>query len=142
MKKKLIAWENWNEIEKMSALEYNPPDEDDEPTNQFYELVESNEQSGNFEEAFQGMLSEMNSQFIYTPFGQVPFDSRFKPSDRWECWLGYTNFGLTKKTVEALQHVEGVDALKVLSRYSFCVGIGKLFNFSEVKQGIQDAICN
>lgn len=134
-------WENWNEIEKMSDLEYELREEDYEDSD--YEPEDSLiERSINGEPTIQGMLSEMAPQVIHTPFGHVPYDSRFKPTDRWQCWLGYTNFGITKSVVDKLQKIEGVDALKVLSRYSFCIGVGKMFEFTEVRQNIQDEICN
>lgn len=137
-KKKFIAWENWNEIEKMSDLEYELSREEG-PTEDSEDSDESMMEMG---QAFQGMLSDMAPQVIHTPFGHVPYDSKFKPSDRWECWLGYTNFGITKNVLDKLQKVEGVDALKVLSRYSFCVGVGKLFEFNEVRQNIENEICD
>lgn len=134
MKKKFIAWENWNEIEKMSDLEYELLKEESDD--------ESDESMMEMGQTFQGMLSDMSPQVIHTPFGHVPYDSKFKPSDRWQCWLGYTNFGITKGVLEKLQKVEGVDALKVLSRYSFCIGVGKLFEFNEVRQNIENEICD
>lgn len=136
-KKKFIAWESWNEIEKMSDLEYEFSRQDEEDSEPI-ELTEPVVEMG----PLHGMLSEMNPQVIHTPFGHVPSDSKFKPSDRWQCWLGYTNFGITKSVLDKLQRVEGVDALKVLSRYSFCLGVGKLFEFNEVRQNIENEICD
>lgn len=131
-KKKSIAWENWNEIEKMSSLEYESQNEEpEEPSDYALE-----------HQTFNGMLADIPPQVVHTPFGHVPYDSKFKPSDRWDCWLGYTNFGITKKALDKLQQVEGVDALKVLSRYSFCVGVGKLFEFNDVRQRIEHELCN
>ena len=33
---------------------------------------------------------------VQTPYGPFFLDSYLKPSDRWDCWLGYTNFDITK----------------------------------------------
>ena len=130
--KKLIAWENWNEIEKdlsedIDLLEINDDNEDD--------LTIPND-------FLMGpLLSEIKPQIIQTPFGNVSADSKLKPSDRWDCWMGYTNFGITEDIQSKMQEVDGVDALKIMSRYSFCVGVGKLFKFSKVRKDIENAVC-
>lgn len=87
------------------------------------------------------ILNEIKPQIIQTPWGTVSFDSVLKPSDRWDCWLGYTNFGLTHKISDKIKTIEGVEAIKVMSRYTFCIGVGKLFEFSSVRKDIENAIC-
>lgn len=132
--KKIIAWENWNEIEREMSEEITLEDlleEEDEDS--------SNNMQTDFLMA--PLLSEIKPQIIQTPFGNVSIDSRLKPSDRWDCWMGYTNFGITEDIQLKVQNIEGVDALKIMSRYSFCVGVGKLFKFSEVRKDIENAIC-
>ena len=54
---------------------------------------------------------------------------------------GYTNFDLTHKVSDKMKFIKGVEALKVMSRYTFCVGVGKMFNFSTVRKDIENAIC-
>ena len=133
--KKLIAWENWNEIERELSEDITLEDimneeEDDE-----------NQTALPTDFLVPAMLSDMKPQIIQTPFGNVSVDSRLKPSDRWDCWMGYTNFGITEDIQSKMQKVDGVDALKVMSRYSFCIGVGKLFQFSQVRKEIENAIC-
>jgi hypothetical protein len=55
-----------------------------------------------------------------------------------DCWIGYTNFDITPTIKNTLDTIEGVEILKVLSRYRFFVGIGKLFDFKEVRKNIED----
>ena len=131
--KKLIAWENWNEIEKELTEEFDLEDI----------IVDNEEESLAMANDFLmgPILSDMKPQIIQTPFGNVTAESKLKPSDRWECWIGYTNFGITEDIQSKLEHVDGVDALKVMSRYSFCVGVGKMFKFSTVRKDIENAIC-
>lgn len=131
--KKIIAWENWNEIEtELMDLE------------DLQSVLE--EEGDNSEEQMPLMplpmeiLSTINP-IIQTPFGSVHMDSKLKPSDRWDCWLGYTNFGITEDIENKIKKIEGVDALKVMSRYTFCVGIAKLFKFSKVREDIENEIC-
>ena len=55
--------------------------------------------------------------------------------------MGYTNFDITHQISDKMKIVNGVEALKIMSRYTFCGGVGKLFNFSSVRKEIEDAIC-
>lgn len=127
---KKIMWENWNEKEIELV----------EPTG-FNEMI--NEEDIGDQLSGLGLspfLSDM-SNILHTPFGMVPSESALKPSDRWECWLGYTNFDLTHKVSDKMKFIKGVEALKIMSRYTFCVGVGKMFNFSTVRKDIENAIC-
>lgn len=55
-----------------------------------------------------------------------------------DCWIGHTNFDITPTIKNILDTTEGVEVLKVLSRYRFFVGVGKLFDFKEVRQNIEE----
>ena len=57
-----------------------------------------------------------------------------------DCWMGHTNFNITEKIKKKLNSAEGVEVLKVCSRYRFFVGIGKMFDFKEVRRNIEDNI--
>ena len=54
-----------------------------------------------------------------------------------DCWVGHTNFNLTEDVKCALNTIDGVEVLKICSRYRFFVGIGKMFDFSEVRKRIE-----
>jgi hypothetical protein len=136
---KKVMWENWNEKEKelfdtsfQDQYLLDTAEEEDEQI-----LSMANKDDGHL---FPPII-DMQPQVIHTPFGVVPSDSILKPSDRWECWLAYTNFDLTHKISDRIKIINGVEALKMMSRYTFCVGIGKLFNHTRVKKEIEDAIC-
>ena len=136
MKKKIIAWENWSELEKEMTQD----------SIYFDDLPQEEEEEDimkNIQDSFimGPMLSEIKSPIIQTPFGNVSSESKLKPSDRWDCWMGYTNFGITEDMQQTIELIEGVDALKIMSRYSFCIGVGKLFKSIEVKKEIHNAIC-
>lgn len=132
--KKLIAWENWSlkEKELVEASEFEESTED---------MEMDPEQILQMDGLLSPILSEMRPQIIQTPWGAVSFDSILKPSDRWDCWMGYTNFDLTNKVSDKIKIVDGVEALKVMSRYTFCIGVGKMFQFSDVRKEIENAIC-
>lgn len=134
---KKIMWENWNEKEIELTDSVGAFDDF-----QNMDLDSENELSIAKDEASMGaFLTEFKSSVIYTPFGSVPSESILKPSDRWQCWLGYTNFDLTHKISDKMKVVNGVEALRIMSRYTFCVGVGKLFNFSNVRKEIEDVVC-
>lgn len=129
---KKIMWENWNEkeIELVEPTGFN--------VNEVINEEDVGDQLSGLE--LSSFLPDMNN-ILHTPFGMVPSESALKPSDRWECWLGYTNFDLTHKVSDRMKFIKGVEALKIMSRYTFCVGVGKMFNFSTVRKDIENAIC-
>ncbi|MEO1943017.1 MAG: hypothetical protein ABGY11_01830 [Candidatus Thioglobus sp.] len=54
-----------------------------------------------------------------------------------DCWLGHTNFDITPDVKAALDKTEGVELLKVMSRYRFFIGVGKMFEFAKVRKRIE-----
>ena len=78
---------------------------------------------------------------LYTPLGIYPEESSLKPSDRWDCWMGYSNFDITNDIADKIEMIEGVEALRVMGRYSFFIGIGKLFDIKEVRTDIEKELC-
>jgi len=55
----------------------------------------------------------------------------------YECWIGHTNFDITKDIKNKLDEIEGVEMLRILSRYRFFIGLGKLFDFKNVRKNIE-----
>lgn len=58
----------------------------------------------------------------------------------YECWIGHTNFDITHEIKNQLDKIEGVEILRILSRYRFFIGLGKLFEFKDVRQYIEENI--
>ena len=54
-----------------------------------------------------------------------------------DCWMGHTNFNLTDNTKSVLNKVDGIEVLKICSRYRFFIGIGKMFDFEYVRAIIE-----
>jgi|TARA_R100001082_G_scaffold109809_1_gene87892 hypothetical protein len=129
---KKIAWQSWNAVVE--------------------EMYEKNTEIEILEELLlaqemQESHGEMPIKFIdpaprviYTPYGMFPADSFLKPSDRWNCWLGYTNFDITHVVQDILEETEGVEAIKTLGRYTFFIGVGKLFNPTDVRLNIENIL--
>lgn len=132
---KKVMWESWNEKEIELVEGY--PLENIVLDN----LQDSEDQSMQMENMLSPFMSELQPPIVHTPFGTVSSDSALKPSDRWQCWIGYTNFDLTYKISDKMKIINGVEALKIMSRYTFCIGVGKMFNFTNVRKDIEHAIC-
>ena len=58
-----------------------------------------------------------------------------------DCWMAYTNFNLTETIKNQLDKIEGVELLKICSRYRFLVGVGRMFDFKDVRRKIETKIC-
>ena len=122
MPSKKIAWENWKE-----KVDYSPPEN---------KLEESTEED---EDAIEkSLLSAMEiPRLVQTPLGIFHYEDKLKPSEKFDCWIGYTNFDITQNVSDLIEHVDGVQALEVMSRYTFFLGVGKMFNFRDVRLGIE-----
>jgi len=57
-----------------------------------------------------------------------------------ECWIGHTNFDVTPKIKDKLNKIQGVEVLKIFSRYRFFVGIGQMFDFQNIRYDIENKI--
>jgi len=54
-----------------------------------------------------------------------------------DCWIGHTNFDITQNTKNIINKIEGVEVLKICSRYRFFIGIGRMFTFKQVRKDIE-----
>ena len=57
-----------------------------------------------------------------------------------DCWIGHTNFDLTHSTKDILNKVPGIELLKICSRYRFFIGVGRMFDFTKVRNDIESAL--
>lgn len=126
---KKIVWESWNEKEQITPEDKKSYYKPEEEYNAFDDNADNMSNLHNF-------LS-VDPNIIFTPFGEVPQMSQLKPSDRWQCWIGHTNFTITKDMANKMKDVNGIAAIKIMDRYTFCVGIAKMFDSSRVKKDIE-----
>ena len=129
--KKKICWSSWNasvddflESEKL-AIDA---------------IQEEMEEMGAEMPLFPMVTAESLPRVLHTPLGMYHQDSMFKPSDRWDCWIGTTNFSITHGIKETLGMVEGIEALRVLGRYTFFIGIASLFDFKDVRIDVEKTL--
>lgn len=79
---------------------------------------------------------------ILTPF--VPITTKLVDDilmlSTFDCWIGHTNFDITPAIKDILNAIPGIELLKICSRYRFFIGIGKMFDFKNVRQQIEDIL--
>jgi len=133
--RKTIAWESWN-----AKIE--------DPQTGTNEVVEQEQTYSEIEhlQASDLIPHEMlvpQTRVLHTPLGVYPEDSLLKPSDRWDCWIGHTNFDITNGVASKLDsEIDGVEALKILGRYSFFIGVARLFDITQVRKDIENLFCS
>jgi hypothetical protein len=127
--KKKILWESWNAKVALEEQQERPPE------NVSYEITE--------EPISPEYFIPVQSRLIYTPMGAYPEESILKPSDRWDCWTAHTNFPITGSISEILNNqIDGVELLKIMGKYSFFIGVAKLFDIRDVRNQISEKICS
>ena len=92
----------------------------------------------NEEEAQEENFSEEENRpntLILTVSNQIA--EQIQLVSNFDCWIGHTNFNLTEDIKRKINKIEGVEILKIYSRYRFFIGIGKMFNFTEVRKNIE-----
>ena len=108
---------------RKEKVDYSPPE------NKLEEAVEEDEDA-----IEKSLLSAMEiPRLVQTPLGIFHYEDKLKPSEKFDCWIGYTNFDITQNISDLIECVDGVEALEVMSRYTFFLGVGKMFNFRDVR---------
>jgi hypothetical protein len=129
-----IAWEKFTHLQDTNNLIFlNEPPEDIEYDDQ------EDENSENGVLHLEQLLAISN---IKTPFGVYDISDPFSPYNMFECWIGHTNFRITKSDFDILNRkVDGIGCLKILSPYRFFIGIEKMFTFPAVRIHAQSLLC-
>ena len=66
--------------------------------------------------------------------------SEISLATNFDCWIAHTNFNLTENIKDKLDQIEGVEMLKIFSRYRFLIGVGRMFSFSDVRKNIESIL--
>lgn len=121
-----------NIIQNIAALQNpslltNGDDEDD---------TDEDEDSDNYEDIMQD-----KKKFVppFLPLNNQIIDD-ISMLTSFDCWIGHTNFDLTPSIKTMLDSIPGIELLKIYSRYRFFIGIGKMFEFTEVRKIIEDSL--
>lgn len=78
----------------------------------------------------------------HQPFISIPEDisTEIQLTSSFDCWMAHANFDITDNIMKQLDKVRGVEVLKVCSRYRFFLGVGRMFDFSDVRKEIEDTL--
>jgi hypothetical protein len=91
-------------------------------------------------------IFEAQGEQPYAESIMIPVDDKLVQSVNlvasFDCWMGHTNFNITEEVKTKLNSTEGVEVLKILSRYRFFVGIGRMFDFKDVRRKIERTVIN
>lgn len=127
MSNRKVAWERWDEdVIEQEIIE------------NFYEENYEEEDPQITEDAL--LFLEKIPHLVSTPMGMYQLHDKMNIMNQFECWMGYTNFDITHSVRDKIEKVEGVELLNITSRYRFFLGIGKLFDFADVRLAIEDAL--
>jgi hypothetical protein len=66
--------------------------------------------------------------------------SNIETSINFNCWFGHTNFDIKHSTVKKIDEAEGIELLEVISRYRFLIGVGKAFEFPNVRANLEQIL--
>lgn len=139
-KKKKIGWQKYEDVIE------------DQVTNPFIEHIISKMANPtqaptgmeDFPEDFEELLEEMSKDGTMEMGMGVPVSQalieELSLAINYDCWVGHTNFDITPSLKRKLSQIEGVEALKIVSRYRFFVGVGRMFNFSDVRKSVETEI--
>ena len=127
MSNKKIAWEKWDEdiLEQEIAEEFHES------------YLEEDEELA--EDAL--LFLDKIPHLVATPMGMFQLHDKMSVLNQFECWVGHTNFDITHSIKERIESAEGVELLHITSRNRYFLGVGRLYNFSDVRQIIEKEIC-
>lgn len=134
MRPKNIAWEKWFDINPELDNEIQEQDIED-----FFNSEMDDEENSPM--PINGIQIFSQPIKVRTPIGFFELDEPLSPSVMFDCWICHTNFPITDDIFFLLDNeIEGIECLKIMSKYRFFIGIGKLFDSSEVKMDIQNRL--
>lgn len=135
--KNTITWEHWSPpedpIKKMMGSMrddiYRMEDIDDEE----------------FDEDDEGGMKIMGgipmSPHYATPIGVYTHGDPSCPSKMFNCWIMHANFDLTAELAIKIGKVPGVEVATIMTRYRAFVGISPVFDLTEVRLALEEALC-
>jgi len=134
-KKNKIAWQKYEDLieQQMSSPLL------DILTSKISNMTSEEYEEEEGEENVEYVYEDANStaaQNIMLPISEKLLEDMTMLSN-FDCWMAYTNFDITKDMKSILNTVEGIEVMRVCSRYRFFIGVGKMFNFKEVRSDIE-----
>lgn len=100
-----------------------------------------------FKDEYENNKRELNAKaenlkFLSGPMGIVPVDEHNYPGSQYNLWNFSGNFEITNKIAEIIARTNGVELLRVWTRYRGWIGIGAMFNHNKVFKDIKASVKN
>jgi hypothetical protein len=125
--KRKIQWLKWQD--PLRWRESNDPEESGEQS-----TIDSFEGEGEEEHA-------RHVRMLAGPYGLLPIGEHGLSSKLYKLWVGHTNFDITSAIATKISQVDGVEILRIWTRYRMWVGIANLFNTQDVQRSIERELC-
>lgn len=77
-----------------------------------------------------------------TPVGVYEIDNSMNPYRHYKFYICHTNFTIDEETRQTIKNFDGIEILKIISRYRFLIGIGQLFDSVQVRFDLGNVLCN
>lgn len=81
-----------------------------------------------------------NVKMIAGPYGLIPVAEHGLASSQYKLWVMHTNFNISGPIVNVINKIDGVEILRVWTRYRCWLGIGNLFEVEKVQEAIEKAL--
>lgn len=132
---KKIGWESY---EQMLKKQMSSPISSNLMLNNLDEMEDMPEDMENTQLDI-GMLTESDPEILAIPVPES-FYAQLQLLTNYQSWIGHTNFNITPNVKDQLEKIQGVEILEVMSRYRFFVGVGRMFEFSDVRKKIEQKL--
>ena len=96
------------------------------------------EQKDSFEE--NESIEDRHLRLIAGPYGLIPVNENTITGKLYKLWVGHCNFDITESIKQKIEEVEGVEILRIWTRYRFWLGIGNLFDDIKVQKNIEQSL--
>jgi len=85
---------------------------------------------------------ERHVRLVIGPYGLLPLNENAVTEKLYKFWVGHCNFDITETIKEKIESIDGVEVLRVWTRYRFWLGIGNLFDDFIVQSNIENLLIN
>lgn len=128
----------WQKYEDMLQNQLNSPFGALIATNQLIMSME-NEDDENSQVDFMSAIENEEREILVIPVPES-INQQIALMSNYDCWIGHANFNITDDVRMKLKTAPGVEISKVYGRYRFFLGIGKMFDFADVRKGIEELL--
>ena len=134
-KRKQIGWQKYEDLFEQQLtspilkLLLSPHSQDEEEEQESYTSYEESLDNDNDDDSIFPILNVTDD-----------LANHIAMSSNFDCWVGHTNFDITPSVFNAMNELEGIEILKVFSRYRFFIGVGRMFKFKNVRKALESKI--